>query len=89
MIFQWDKMEQLVSKNYINDGEYDMPVFCEKHRVIGSLAFRDGGKQSLLEIQKPKKNAKPLTPEQTKIIEEKIRKRKESFIIALQGPGFI
>jgi hypothetical protein len=44
MIFQWDKMEQLVGKDYIKDGEYDMPVFCEKHRVIGSLAFRDGGK---------------------------------------------
>jgi len=47
MIFNWEKMEQMVSKNYITDGEYDMPVFCEKHRIVGSLAYREGGKESL------------------------------------------
>lgn len=88
MIFQWDKMEQLVSKNYITDGEYDMPVFCEKHRVIGSLAFRDGGKQSLQEIQKTKKNAKPLTAEQKQAQELRLQRWKENTIVNLQGPGF-
>jgi hypothetical protein len=40
----------LVKKSYITGEEYDMPVFCEKHRVIGSLAYRDGGKESLQDI---------------------------------------
>jgi hypothetical protein len=42
-----------------------MPVFCDKHRVIGCLSFRDGGKESLKDVQKKKKNpAKELTKEQ-------------------------
>jgi hypothetical protein len=40
MIFEWNKMEKLTNKNYLTDENHDMPVFCEKHRVIGSLAFR-------------------------------------------------
>lgn len=88
MIFQWDQMEQLVQKNFVTDQEYDMPVFCEKHRVIGSLAFRDGGKESLKDVRKPKKNAKQETEEQKRQNEEKLRKWKESTIIPLQGPGF-
>lgn len=49
----------MICKNYITDGDYDMPVFCEKHRIMGSLAYREGGIDSL----KPKetKLKKPLT----------------------------
>lgn len=48
----------MVSKNYITDEEYDMPVFCPKHKVIGPLAFRDGGKESLKNVQKKKNEDK-------------------------------
>jgi len=44
-----------------------MPIFCEKHRVPGCLAFRDGGQESL--IYKSKKIKKPLTKEQKLAIE--------------------
>ena len=63
-------MEQMVQKNYITDEQYDMPVFCEKHRVIGSLAFREGGKESLKDVQKKKRHVeKELTKEQRDKVE--------------------
>ena len=78
MIFQWDKMEQMVQKNYITDEQYDMPIFCEKHRVIGSLAFREGGKESLKDVQKKRKQIeKPLSKEQQDAVEKRLLKRKE------------
>lgn len=49
MIFNWEHMEKLVNKNY-SEVEYDMPVFCEKHRVVGTLAYREGGKESLQNV---------------------------------------
>jgi hypothetical protein len=61
MIFQWDKMEQMVTKNYIEDGPYDMPIFCNKHRVVGSLAFREAGVAGLMKTDN--KIKKPLTEE--------------------------
>ena len=47
MIFEWSKMEKLTNTNYQQDNNHDMPIFCEKHRVIGALAFRQGGNDSL------------------------------------------
>lgn len=55
----------MVSKNYLNDGEYDMPIFCSKHRIVGSLAFREGGKDKLMTIMNEKRGKKkaPLSAE--------------------------
>lgn len=58
MIFEWNKMEKLTNKNYLTDENHDMPVFCEKHRVIGSLAFRQGGDEMLIEKKKSKNEEK-------------------------------
>ena len=66
-------MEQLVNQDFTKQ-QYDMPIFCEKHRVQGCLAFRDGGQESL--IYKSKKIKKPLTKEQKLAIDQKIQKRK-------------
>jgi len=48
MIFEWSKMEKLLCVNHLEDeDERDIPIFCEKHRVIGSLAFREGGNDKI------------------------------------------
>lgn len=52
-------MELLIAKNYLEDGDYDMPVFCEKHRVPGCLAYREGGIESLKPSERKVK--KPLS----------------------------
>jgi hypothetical protein len=49
-----------------------MPIFCDKHRVIGSLAFRDGGEESLLTKVKETKKSKMLTDKKRKEIDLKI-----------------
>ena len=64
MIFEWSKMEKLTNMNYQQDNNYDMPIFCEKHRVIGALAFRQGGNDSLQQEKKLRKpsSKKPQEP---------------------------
>jgi hypothetical protein len=64
-------MEKLVGKDFFNE-VYDMPVFCEKHRVMGCLAYREGGKDSLKQKKKVNKNQKQLTDREKKMIEEKL-----------------
>lgn len=65
-----------------------MPIFCDKHRVIGSLAFRDGGEESLLTKAKETKKSKMLTDKKRKEIDLKISQRKEKMTLFLQGKGF-
>ena len=87
MIFNWEHMEKLVNKNY-SEVEYDMPVFCEKHRVVGTLAYREGGKESLQNVQKAKPK-KQLDEKRRAEIDAKLAKKKESLTIALRGPQAI
>ena len=85
MIFEWEKMEQLVGKSYL-ETNYDMPVFCEKHRVIGGLKFREGGPEGLQEVVKKRKpSEKPQSAAMKKAIFERIQKRREEMTIALKG----
>jgi len=89
MIFEWEKMEQLAGGNYLNK-DYDMPVFCSKHKVQGFLTYRSGGQEELKKLAKKKptkKDSKPMDEEKRKAIEERLAKRKESMIIALKGQG--
>jgi len=51
----------MISKNYLEDEQYDMPIFCAKHRVVGSLAFREAGREGIM--GKERKVKKPLTDE--------------------------
>jgi CRISPR/Cas system-associated endonuclease Cas1 len=62
-----------------------MPIFCDKHRVVGSLAYREGGTDKI----KRKKAQKPISDEKRLEIEAKFQKRKEGNTILLKGFGFV